>query len=426
MLMNRIFDLIKLRRNLTLQSAELEAIQRKKLKDLINHAYDNVPYYRRLFDSVNIKPEDIKEVKDLVALPITDKSVMRSMEKSEIMARNIEPEKCVEIFTSGSTGMPAHIYFSKEDYELLDLVYLRSFLENGLKYRHRRAFVLDPHSFDTKKRWYHRMGLATYTNISCFLSPQEQVQILKITRPDFIHGYPSSLSQIARLMLDSRTNGIRPSIVSTAAELLHRKDRELIAMAFGVDPYDRYAARECGNIAWECDEHHGYHMNIDTLVVEFIKDGRPVEPGQRGDVVVTNLHSYAMPFIRYRIGDVGVPSDKACKCGMELPMMEIIEGRDEDFIVLRGGRSVSPMIVTGTLDHIPGIKQFRVIQEDLCSLAAVVAKGKNFGPDTVDRVGRELKGILGENIDIRCQAVEDIPRDPSGKVRAVISRLRCA
>jgi phenylacetate-CoA ligase len=247
--------------------------------------------------------------------------------------------------------------------------------------------------------------------------------MLKKTKPNFIHGYPSSLSQLSRLKMDLGADSIRPSIISTAAELLHRKDRENITNAFGVIPYDRYAARECGNIAWECDEHNGYHINIDSVVVEFIKNNNPVNPGERGDVVITNLHSYAMPFIRYRLGDVGVPSEDICSCGLELPLMRIIEGRDEDFIALDEQKRISPMMVTCTLDHVPGLKQFRVIQEELNSLFVLLAKGKGFNSDTVNQVKWELKTILGEYMHIRCEVVEDIPRETSGKVRSVISKI---
>src|SRR3990170_8850556 len=131
--LNSILLLKRLRKNLKLPKAELETIQQKKLHALINHAYENVPYYRRLFNSAGLRPESIQRIEDLEKLPITDKTAMRSMEKNEIMARNLDPGAFVEVFTSGSTGMPATIYFTQEDYRHLDLVYLRSFLQNGLR-----------------------------------------------------------------------------------------------------------------------------------------------------------------------------------------------------------------------------------------------------------------------------------------------------
>ncbi|MBI5575774.1 MAG: phenylacetate--CoA ligase family protein [Deltaproteobacteria bacterium] len=424
MVIDSIIKLKKLRENVGLGMPQLQEIQRRKLNALIRHACENVPYYRNLFREAGIKPDDVQSVEDLARVPITEKKVMRSLDRKEVLAANVDPKRCLAVFTSGSTGMPTHIYLTREDYECIDLVYLRSFLENGLSFLHKRAFILDPHSFDTRRRWYQSLGLARSVNISCFLEPEEQMRMLADARPDFIHGYPSSLGQVARLVAErGPRNGIRPAVVSTAAEVLHAKDRKRIAAAFGVMPFDRYAARECGNIAWECEKHNGYHINVDTLVVEFVKDNRHVMPGQRGDVVITNLHSYAMPFIRYRIGDLGVPSDKTCGCGRALPLMEIIEGRDEDFIVLKGGRRISPMMVTGTLDHIPGIRQFRVIQENADSVVAWISAGKGFKPDTAVRVEEKLKEILGNGIGIVCREVDDIPREPSGKVRAVISRL---
>ncbi len=421
---NQLYITHSLRKNLKLKRAELMEIQQRKLISLVRHAYENVPYYQRLFDSIRLKPEDIKGVADLRHIPVTDKAAMRGLSVEEKTARNIDLKKCIKVFTSGSTGMPAHLYFTPEDFNYLDMVYLRSFLVNGLKFSHKRAFIMDPHGFETKRCWYHRLGLGSYINISCFLEPDEQIRILRQEKPDFIHGYPSNLKLIASRLLERGENGLRFKLVSTAAELLDTKGRRMINSVFGASLYDRYAASEARNIAWECDEHNGYHINIDSLVVEFIRDERNARPGERGDIVITNLHSYAMPFIRYKIGDVGIPSERACPCGIEFPLMEIMEGRDEDFILLKGGKIISPMMITGTLDHVHGIKQFRVIQEDIDTVLAVLARGEGFSSDTILNAEKALKGILGDDIKIKCEAVEDIHREASGKVRAVISKVK--
>lgn len=420
---NPILKLAKLMINPGRPKPDLEEIQRRKLKALVRHAYDHVPHYRKLFDSVSLRPEDIREVGDLSPLPLTDKGAMRAMELKEITADNIDLENCIRVFTSGSTGMPTHIYLTRADFEIQDLVYLRSFLQNGLSFLHKRAFILDPHSFDDKRRWYHRFGLGRYVNISCFEDTEKQVDLLRKARPDFLHGYPSSLGQVARCIIESGVTDVRPALLSTAAELLHGKDKERMKAAFGIVPFDRYAARECGNIAWECEVRGGYHINIDSLVVEFLKDGRPVPAGERGDVVVTNLHSYAMPFIRYRIGDLGIPSDKTCPCGRGFPLMEIVEGRDEDFIVLDGNRRISPMVITCTLDHVPGIRQFRVVQENRGSIVAWIARGRGYKPETPEYVKDVLRRIVGGGIDLQCRVVDDIPREASGKLRAVVSKV---
>jgi len=422
--LSSIISLKRLKKNVYQSREYLEAVQLKKLKSIVDHAYKNVPYYQKLFDSVDLKPQDIKGIDDLKALPITDKKTMRNLKKNEIMAMNIEIDQCEKVFTSGSTGMPAHIYVTKKDLTLLDLVYLRTFLTNGLRFKHKRAFILDPGSLIKKKCWYHWLGLGTYVNISCFSPPEEQFQALKDHKPDFIHSYPSSLDQIAEIILTEGEKKIKPVLISTAAELLDKKCREHITKAFGVMPYDRYAARECGNIAWECDEHNGYHINIDTLVVEFVRNGKSAMPGESGDIVVSNLHSYAMPFIRYKIGDIGISSARTCPCGIQLPLMEIVEGRDEDFVLLKGGTTISPMVLTGTLDHIPGVKQFKVIQESIDTIQVDLARGKDFNSDTVNQAKDALMNILGKDMKIICRDVDDIPRESSGKVRAVISKIK--
>src|SRR3972149_6817918 len=252
MFLDQFYTLRRLRRNLGLSKADLEEIQRERLVSLIRHAYENVPYHRRLFDSIRLRPEDIKGVADLRHIPVTDKAAMRELSVEEKTAHNIDLKDCLKLFTSGSTGMPAHLYFSSEDFKVLDMVYLRSFLENGLKFRYKRAFIMDPHGFETKRCWYHRLGLATYTNISCFIEPDEQIRILRDSQPDFIHGYPSSLKLIAGHILEKGENSIKPRLISTAAELLDKRGRELIHSAYGVEAYDRYAASEARNIAWEC------------------------------------------------------------------------------------------------------------------------------------------------------------------------------
>ncbi len=134
MFIKKLLTLRELQNNLHLTRAELENMQQKKLAALIKHAYASVPYYRELFDSVNLKPDDITSVSDLKSIPITDKTIMRDLPVKDKVAKNIDIEKCIKIFTSGSTGMPSHLYVTQQDFNVLDLVYLRSFLVNGLKF----------------------------------------------------------------------------------------------------------------------------------------------------------------------------------------------------------------------------------------------------------------------------------------------------
>ena len=183
-------------------------------------------------------------------------------------------------------------------------------------------------------------------------------------------------------------------------------------------------AYECGNIAWECGRHEGYHINIDSLVVEIVNNGKPAKPGEEGEVVITNLDSYAMPLIRYRIKDIAVGGESLCSCGRRLPLLRRIEGRSDDRVVLSNSTIVSPYELKYHLESVPGILQFRVIQEKTNQFVLQLKIEQNFTKGTVTRKAtKEMTRILGHQSHIEIQIVDEILRDPSGKIRSVISNV---
>ena len=186
---------------------------------------------------------------------------------------------------------------------------------------------------------------------------------------------------------------------------------------------DTYATIESGLIAWECSEHYGYHINIDSVVLEFLENGKSVQPGKRGNVVITNLHSYAMPIIRYELGDVCIPSGDVCPCGSELPLMLIVEGRVDDMIYTATGKVVSPNSITNVMEAVDGISQFRVIQETEEKLLTLIVKGRGFSSNTPKIAQQLLKKLVGEEMEVNIQLVDGIPMEHTGKIRSVISNV---
>lgn len=413
----------KLRNNLGLQRSKLEAIQRSKLFSLINHAYENVPYYRALFTSAGVKPADIKGVEDLQKIPTTSKLRLQSLTMDEILSRVVDITRCASDVTSGSTGIPLRVYFTKDDYIIRSLMFIRTFMKTGYRLTDRQAIVCDTRFVSNKKYWFQSLGIMRKGYIPVQLSLERQLQILRDFCPDYIHGYPLSLAIIADEMLKKGINDISPRMVCTGAELVSKKTREIINSAFGVNMVDTYATIESGLIAWECHAHRGYHINIDSVVLEFLSNGRQALPGEQGKVVVTNLHSYAMPIIRYELGDVCVPSDDVCSCGSELPLMSIVEGRVDDMICTSSGKVISPNSITNAMEAVKGISQFRVIQEKKDLLLAQIVKGRGFSSDTPRMTQQLLKELVGGEMEVRIQMVDDIPREHTGKIRAVISKM---
>jgi len=423
MFFSSLLDLYILRKEQWLETEELKEIQRKKLIAIIKHAYQNVKYYRKLFDRAGIRPEDVKSTEDLRKIPITARSTLQSLPRAEITAKNVDLSKCITLRTSGTQGMPLTIYFRKEDKNFLDMVWARAKLEDGQRLKDKTVTIRYSSYFARPKSWFEYLGIWRKTNVSCLCDVKNQLEVLEKVNPKIITGYPSSLDFLARALQEQRSKKIRPRLIFTTAEPLDRDSRSLIASAFGAQLFDCYGAHELGLIAWECEKKAGYHINIDSVVVEFVWNGKMVSPGERGKLICTNLHSFAMPFIRYEIGDVGVRSDDRCPCGRGLPLVERIEGRTNDFFKLSNGRVVSPFAMTAILRFISGITQFRLVQEKQNECLVQLVKGKGWCEETIDKVREELNKVLGVSIHLKVQILDEIPRDPSGKLRSIISKV---
>jgi len=417
----RLVDLYRLRRQQWLKAEELEEIQRRKLVAVIKHAYQNVPYYRKLFASAGIRPEDIKSTKDLPKIPITTKLQIQELQQDEIIAQGVDREKCISIKTSGSTGIPLDIFLSKREKELFDMVWTRSFMENGLGFKDKKVYVWSISNYNPKKYWFQHLGIMRREYVCFHNENVEPLEALQKVSPDIISSVPSILKLLSLEAKKRRSINIQPKAIFSTSELLEQKTREVINSAFKAKVFDHYGAEEFGCIAWECGQ--GYHLNIDSIVVEFIRNGERVAPGERGELICTGLHSYTMPFIRYKIGDIGIPSDKKCPCGRGLPLMEKLEGRADDFVKLPGSKVFAPTTFFVIMREIRGIQQYRIVQEKIDKLLVYVVPGMDFNLEVTYRVQQEIRKILNNNVHIEIKIVDELPRDPSGKLRSVISKV---
>ena len=185
---------------------------------------------------------------------------------------------------------------------------------------------------------------------------------------------------------------------------------------------DRYGSEELGLIATECKEKKGLHINTDAHYVEFLgNDGVPVSPGERGIIVVTDLTNFAMPFIRYQLGDIASPSDVECQCGRGLPTFSLLQGRRDDFIVA-DGNLIPPTRIVPLFFPLHDIDGFQVIQENLRNLRVKIVKGKGFSHQTLTTLQENLKNVVGDSMEIMIEECEAI-REDREKMRAVISKV---
>jgi phenylacetate-CoA ligase len=410
-----------LQKNTKLSIQQLRLLQEKKLRKILYHAYHHVPYYNSLFRSTEILPNNIKCIDDLRKLPITTKATLKTLGTSA-HAKNCDLNKCSRHKTSGSTGMPLEIIYDSTAAAYASASYERARRENG--YNPHKDIFLNISGQSYRPSWLQKFGLNNRYTLNVLHPLVEQMNVMRAVNPTVLWGYPSAIQIIAQQI---EQNEIESAVrlVFTASEINPSDIKDYISSVFNADVIDVYGSWETGCIAWECEKHEGYHVSMDNVVIEIVDhNGDPVAPGERGKVVVTNLNSYAMPFIRYELGDIAVSTDEECSCGRAGFLMKQIEGRYDDFIKTSSGNIVSPRIFTLTFRSIPNISGFQIIQEKLDLIHVFVEPSPTADRSQIQStVISELHQILGRSMDIEVTFVDAINRTSSGKLRSVISNV---
>lgn len=421
--LNKLMLLHQVRKNQWLKPSELEELQNKKLRAIVKHAYDNTEFYHYKFKKAGIHPDDIKTVNDLKKIPLTTKEEVREHSLNSILAKGVNLDNCRVIPTSGSTGKPLKAVYDIPADDFSRVVNLRSMMENGLKLRDKWVNIGDTRTA-TNPKWFQKLGFFNLKTLNLFDNVKDQVDFLIDINPDTLLGYPSQLSLIARYIKNNSIDGINPKNIFTTAELLDPPTRKLINSAFDVELVDLFGCIEVNRTAWECSEHCGYHLDVDSVISEFIQEDENVAPGEKGEVVYTCLYNYAMPLIRYEVGDVGVPSDELCSCGRGLPLMKSVEGRSDDFIILPSGRLISPIILALVMKHSHGILEYQIVQDDSDNVSVFIIVAENMDETYIENLRVGIQEFLNNEVSVDMKIVEKLKKGSTGKIRSVVSKVR--
>ncbi|MGQ9690246.1 MAG: phenylacetate--CoA ligase family protein [Thermoproteota archaeon] len=214
---------------------------------------------------------------------------------------------------------------------------------------------------------------------------------------------------------------MRLKLIHCSGEVLDEKTREFLELAFKCRVFESYWANEVGCIAWECDRREGKHINSDLMLLEVVDGNEPVGAGERGEIVVTGFMNYAMPLIRYRIGDIGVLETEKCSCGRGLPLLRSVKGRVVDCLTMPDGRRLTPKEIMTTLYGIRGASRFQVVQEDLNTIRLEFMRrawDQEISITDVIKMGRDS---LGD--DVKIDVVMTGRENLRAKFRPVISKL---
>jgi phenylacetate-CoA ligase len=407
------------RRNVRKKARELTKIQEKKLKLIVRHAYDYNPFYHRLYREKGVNPYDIKTIGDFEKIPTVDRKTMQKNFPQTISV-DIDPDQCYERKTSGSSGIPLTVLIDRDVGLRRWIGSLRQFFECGGKWTDRQMEFRNVDDIIGSRQKRLGWPFPKYVRVPINRLPlDEAVLALLKAKPEVVVGYPSFLISLAET-LDKRV-GTR--VVFVTGEIVTDYCRKAIESKFCGNLIDTYGCTEVGNIAWECpDEHSGYHLNADSVFVEFIRDEERVSGEEEGEIVLTDLTNMAMPFIRYRIGDTGIPSDGLCSCGRTFPLMLSLKGRSDDFIVLPSGKKISPLALLD-LNTMDGILEFRVVQKSLRLIELWTKVRKNVTIGDLQNFVSSVKIVLEKDVKIRVCLVNELPKDESGKMRRIVSEV---
>ncbi len=404
-----------------LPTREIQRIQLEKLKKLVRHAYENVPFYHRKFKEASIKPGDLRTLVDLQKLPIVTRKELKAHTPNGTVAVNYDVKTLKMGQTGGTTGKP-FIYFKNRktiDHEMAALCWFRSWYGSfGFKQAFFRLFP--SHAPWSKEFRSFLIGwLICDRNLATL---HKYAYWIKRFKPKVLEGSPVGFYVLANFLEKKGSGNIDLPIVLSTSETLFGFQRQAGESAFNCRVFNHYGSNEICSIAQECDEHTGLHINAEDRIVEFIKRGQLVSPGEKGEIVITDLENYSMPFIRYNIKDVGEPMDNLCSCGRGLPLIKEINGRVSGLLVSSDGSIISGDTFAQFVlfrGH-KWTEQFQVIQPTKKELLIKIVKSPDWGPENLQFILEKIHEYLGE-VEIKTEFVDSIPPPQSGKHRFIIS-----
>jgi len=411
-----------------LKKGEIENIQIKELKKIINYCYNNVPYYTELFDSISLKPSDINTIKDLEKIPILTKELVR--ENFEKLKNPNFNGEILQAHTSGSTGKSLHFNFSKDAIQYRWALWFRHKARFGVKpsdpYATFTGLPAIPLNQNKPPYWRENRAMkqTIFTMHHINVNTVESI-VERLNKGGFVYysGYPSILFFLATLIADMNLKITKfPKVIFTGAEALLYHQRNKISKVFNCLVTDQYGFSEgCGN-ASRC-ENDLFHEDFEYGVLECNNPVKNDDGSYTGSVLATGFTNLAMPFIRYEVGDTATWLDIDCKCGRKSKTIREVNGRNEDFVITPEGNKIL------RFDYIfkdtSSIIESQVVQRELGSITIRIVKRSNYNNEKMEtHLKKEVNSKISKTLKVSFEYINEIERDATGKFRAVKTYLK--
>ncbi len=403
---------------------ELRQFQLEKLRHLLAHAYDRVPYYRRLMDHEGIHPNDFRSLEDLSKFPILTKQRIRESAGDIRATGASRPMKVLRAQTGGTTGEPLKFWRDEDCVSFTRAALLRSYIWTGYRIGAPMLFLTGGSLLGPPQNLKQRIGfwLMNYHFMPGFKlrsdTLEEYVRVIRQRRIRYLRGYTTLVHHFASLCEAAGIDDIELSAVYPTAEMLTKAMRHTIERVFHCKVYDHYGCAEINSLANECPEGRKLHVIEEHVIIEESK------LNDLGDsaLVITDLDNYAQPFIRYAVGDRGRLGASPCVCGRNLGVLEEFLGRSSDAIYLSTGERYPGVFFHHLFGHFEGVNQFQVVQHEAGKLLIKIIRNAHYSTGDSD----QIKRLVQEHVDIvpEIEFCEEIPRSRSGKITSVICLVK--
>ncbi|MBL7086441.1 MAG: phenylacetate--CoA ligase family protein [Candidatus Cloacimonetes bacterium] len=407
--------------------SEIENYQNEELTEIVKHAYNTVPYYNDLFRRSKLSPNDIRTKADLYKIPILTKEIVRENWK-QLISNGYKKKELIPIHTSGSTGKALEFYLTQKALQFQWAVWWRFRKRFGINFGDSHCNftgkIAVPLNQKNPPFWRHNKPLNQYIINMHHIIPQNIksiVNFLNSKKFKFYSGYPSIIYNLCTLIAEEKLSITSPpEFVFTGAENLLENQRRIIQDVLGCTVTDQYGFAECCGNASRCEKDY-FHEDFEFGILEGVDEENLSRNKGTGKIVATGFANYAMPFLRYEVGDVGTWVRKNCKCGRKSSILVRIDGRDEDYIITPEGRKI--MRFDYVFKDFKNIKEAQIIQKKLGEIMIKIVKRENYSLKDEKQIESEIAKWISPKLNVNFLYVNEIERDSSGKFKAIKSLL---
>lgn len=419
----------ELDRSQWLPAQEVDALQLRALRGLLEHAQARCPYYRERWRALGLEARELTDLGSVRRWPVIDRETVR--ENRPAMRAEGTSLRLITKSTGGSSGVPLQFDLDAGSYERRMAATFRSYAWAGAGPGTKQLYLWGTSLAEEPgwARWktalydrlYRREVLSAFALGEATLP--RFVERLAARRPDVIVAYTNPLYSFARMASERGLKPFSPRSIVVGAEKLHPFQRTLIEEVFRAPVFETYGSREFMLMGAECECHSGLHLTAEQLLVEVVdENGRPVPPGTEGQLVVTDLYNYGMPFVRYANGDRAIAGERTCPCGRGLPLLAKVTGRQLDILTTPDGRRIGGELFPHLLKDFASVRRFQVVQEKLDEIVLRLVLAPD-GEEDLPRIESAARSVLGPSVRLGIERCEDIPLTPAGKLQVVVNRM---